>query len=171
MKKIFLLTLISVLFLSAFSQTSPKGAEILGKVNIVKYIDDNDVPDVQNGIWIFFWKYVNYYYDWDGNLTIDCSGWGGLMCWGKLWDIFRVRGLADETVDKTCETLMTESNEQIANGVYEGSTSKKIAYLDPNSNGRDHSYLIFQMNWKHDPQRPYNGKAEITLYKTDKLAF
>jgi hypothetical protein len=168
MKKIFLLTLISVFFLSAFSQSAPK-TEIIAKFDLVKFVEDDDIPDIQNGFWIFFYKTVQIIYHPNGSFTVYCSGWGKKMCWAKIANYVQYRGIASETIEKTCEELKNESDEQIAKGVFSGTSTRKVAQLD--LNGRIDSYLIFKIDWDHDPRKPYNGKAEITITKTDKLAF
>jgi len=169
MKKIFLLTLISVLVFSAITQIGYSTPEVVAKINISQSIDDHENPDVENGWWIFFYARVRCYYDFDGSYQVECTGWGWKMCWGAFWDIFKVRGISAEAFDGTCDDLKAVSEEQIAKGVFQGTASKKIASSDPQT-GRS-TYFIFQMNWNHDPKKPYNGKSEITVTKTDKLAF
>jgi hypothetical protein len=171
MKKFFLLTLISVLFLSAFSQSAFLTPEVIAKIDFTKYIDDDEIPDTQFGWWIFCYREVHYVMLPDGTISVNCFGWGRLFCWAKFWDFMTYRGISAETIDQTCEELRTLSDEQIAQGVFQGSVTKKIACVDPLSNGRIDSYFIFQMNWDHDPQKPYNGRAEITILKTNNLGF
>jgi len=55
-----------------------------------------------------------------------------------------------------------------AAGEYTGSTTKKIAFSDPEANNGV-SYLLFQMNWNYCPENPYNGTAEIIISKTNKF--
>jgi hypothetical protein len=170
MKKLFLITLLSVFFLSAFSLTAPK-PEVVAKITFEKFIEDDEILDPQRGFWIFFYKYVNYYYFPDGTFHVECTGWGRHMCWGYFWQIFdlNIKGISQEMFEKACEDLREQSDEQISRGVSQGTTSNKIASVDPITNTT--IYFIFQMNWDNDPQKPYNGKAEIIVTKTDKLAF
>jgi len=174
MKKFFLLSLLSVFFLSAFSQTSLSSGyntEVLANINIVKNIDDDDIPDIQNGFWIVLWREVKIERTPDGGYQITCSGWGWKLCMLRLRDIISRRDIPSEVMENAYENLIEESEQQIARGANQGSISKKIALVDPISGRGLDSYLIFQMNWNHDPKKPYNGKAEITILKTDNIGF
>jgi hypothetical protein len=174
MKKIFLLTLLSVFLLSAFSQNTAGTTEIISQVTLNKYIDDDEVELAQGGLWgffrMFFYKNVTTIVKPDGSVQVNCSGWGFKWCRpvyrGMLPDI---AGVDAEVMASTCEKTIDDYDQQVANGVPVGSVSKKMAFSDPRS-GRA-AYLIFQVNWNHDPQKPYNGRAEITILKTNDLGF
>ena len=174
MKKIFLLSLLSVLFLSAFCQVSVGNAEVITKITIVKHIDDAEIvadgvphgSDIEYGWWIFFYRTVTTQKLPDGTYILTCSGIGWRICFIRLRDRGESVDAVTEVMDTTCENLITESDAQIARGVFKGSVTRKIAYRDPAA-GNKESYLLFQMNWDNDPEKPYNGKAEITISKTD----
>jgi hypothetical protein len=168
MKKIFLLTLLSVFFLSAFSQYSGE-TEVLSRVTITKSIDplEYEGGEIQYGFWFLFYKYVYSEPCGDG-VCVYCSGWGRKCCFPKIKIKKPVRGVDTEVMEQTCENLMEESDQQIVNGELSGALSRKIAFNDPLNNGKI-SYLIFQIKWEHDPKYPYNGKAEITVSKTNNL--
>jgi len=175
MKKIFLLSLLSVFLLSAFSQTLQDNSEIITRISITKSADVEDEENfLQRGIWIFFWKYVTTYPDPDGNgFWVHCYGWGLKICAPKPADIapyFNLRGVAPEMITHSCESIIQESDKLISNGMYAGSLTKKIALLDFQAGDRN-SYLVFRIDWNHDPVRPYNGKAEITISKINNLGF
>jgi len=181
MKKIFLLSLLSAFFLSAFCQTTlslrsaetpvVNSTEILAKINIIKQINDDDIPDIQKGIWIFLWREVKIDRTPDGGYQITCSGWGFKTCIIRFKDIINRRDIPSEIMENAYENLIEESERQIARGTNQGSISKKIALVDPTNDRVIDSYLIFQMNWSHDPKKPYNGKAEIIISKTNNLGF
>jgi len=179
MKKIFLLSLLSVLFLSAFCQVSAGSTEVLTKINITRSIDIEEMNEIGFGneqiepIWWFFYRNIVVEPSPDGGITIQCNGFGWKICMLPLKNIFRLifkRGLVSEamteTMESTCQNLVEDSDEQAANGVYRGTITKKIAFSDPEINGRN-SYLLFQMNWDYDPQSPSNGTAEIIISKTN----
>ena len=170
MKKIFLLTLLSVFLLSAFSQITDGNAEIITKIKITKEIDDSEIdPGTQFGFWIFFYKNVSSKPTEDG-IIVTCTGWGFRMCLPKLKDNAGgtnhslIRGISADLVDSSCESVIEECENRIAHGEYQGTLTKKFAYSDPMANNRA-AYLILQMNWANDPKKPYNGKAEITISK------
>jgi len=166
MKKIFLLTLLSVFFLSAFSQSPIENVEILSKINITKHIDDNEIPDGMPWSW---WKYNWISTDIGGN--INCCGFGPFVCiplFKKIFSAYNYRGLPPDLMINTGENIIKESEERLANGEYRGSSSSKIAFSDLQSESKL-SYILFQMNWNHDPLKPYNGYAEIIVSKTDNL--
>jgi len=170
MKKIFLLTLLSVFFLSAFSQytTAP---EVLNKITITKNIAPSEFGggDINYGFWFLFYKIV-YVEPCGEGVCIYCSGWGGKFCLPKLKPFMNnnIRGIETSEVAQTCENLIEESDNRIVNGELSGTLSRKIAFNDPLNNGRT-SYLLFQIKWEHDPRHPYNGTAEITISKTNNL--
>jgi len=174
MKKIFLLTLLSVFFLSAFSQTSTNGTEILTKIQISQFIDDDEIGDPLLGPgwwWKPFYKIVQKIPRPGGGVTVICEGRGWKLCWarrGVTNDMPVVRGLSSEVIEDTHEKLITEYEERFANKEHSGSITKKIAFSDPLTNGRT-SYLILQIKWDNDPKKPCNGKAEITISKTNDL--
>jgi len=183
MKKIFLLSLLSVFFLSAFCQiinTREPQTEIITKINIIRSADDardnifrttEGYEDPGDNIiswpkWWFLYREVRTRPIIDG-CTIECIGFGWKWCMIRLRDIFNAnRGLPQnvtpEVLETTCETLAAESEEQAANGVYRGSISKKLAI-----SGTQTEYILFQMNWNYDPENPYNGQAEIIISKTN----
>ena len=172
MKKIFLLSLLSVFFLSAFSQVIGGNAEIITKINIIRSSDD-DVPNIseettipETGLWIFFWKRVSTKHGPDGEVTVTCYGWGLKLCVPNMKNS-SIRGISTDAVEKTCEDIVTESDDRASQGEYKGSLTKKIAFNDPS--GGKTSYLIYQMNWDYDPQNPRNGTAEIIITKVDNL--
>jgi len=167
MKKIFLLSLLSVFFLSVFCQNTDGSTEIINKINITKYIDDSEIPvESMYYIWPpFYYKYISY----DPYGGVRCTGYGPMRCIFVLKDVlsaFNYRNLPIDAMEKTCETFVEESNELITNGEYKGSLSKKIAFPDPQLGGKL-SFILLQMSWDNDPQKPYNGKAEIIISKTN----
>jgi len=179
LKKIFLLTLLSVFFLSAFSQTFGN-TEVLATISINKSAEpgsgiDISTPDDDIQLawpsWWFLYRVVETQVG-NGYVTVTCYGGGFKLCmikWKDIWkNLFRGYEIQvqAEVLDATCDELVTNSEELIANGVYNGSLSKKIAIPDDRTN-----YILFQMNWKNDPENPYNGQAEIIISKTDKLGF
>jgi hypothetical protein len=170
MKKIFLLTLISVLFLSAFSQKNTITSEMIGKINITKYVDEDEISNAPFGWWLFFWREVRLEVNPSG-ITLYCLGRGWKMCIFTLTDWLKIRGVESIPIDKTFEDLISTYETEIASGNYQNAISKKLAIIDPNSNGRIDSYLIFQINWRHDPEKPYNGNAEISIFKTNSLGY
>ncbi|MCL1850798.1 MAG: hypothetical protein FWF70_05280 [Bacteroidetes bacterium] len=172
MKKIFLLSLLSVLLLSAFSQTSNEKPEIIAKINIsTSMTDEEGAQSIERGIWIFFYKYVTTTYLPGGGIKITCSGWGLKFCIPHARDLQNGFLTANpELIDQIFEELITESNELIAQGKFEGSISKKVLISSSYESEKDY-YLLFLMNWKTDPEKPYNGQAEIIISKTNKLGF
>jgi len=174
MKKIFLLTLLSVFFLSAFCQTSSNGTEILTKISVNKFIADEEMDDPILGPswWWWFWKPFYQYVETkviDGKVIVTCEGRGWKLC--RARDIFNttnIRGLAPELVENTYESINEEYEDRVIAGEHRGSITKKIAFPDPLANGRI-SYILFMMNWDNDPIRHYNGRAEITISKTNNL--
>ena len=180
MKKIFLLSLLSVFFLSAFSQTQSTigNAEIITKINIDRNSDDIEAissatieePGNINGWWIFFWRTVKQTPT-ESGFMLECSGWGLKCCFPRLKAFSTgnsIRGISTEAIDQICEDLVLESNSRAVQGECKGSLTKKIAFNDPETGGRI-SYLIYQMDWNYDPKNPRNGKAEITIFKTKNL--
>ena len=175
MKKIFLLSLLSVFFLSAFSQVIDGNAEIITKINIIRSSDEvsitNDEPSgPETGLWLFFWRTVNTTHTPDGGVTVMCSGWGLRLCVPKMKSTSlsgTIRGVSTDAVEKTCENIVTESDDRASQGEYKGSLTKKMAFNDP-LNGKT-SYFIYQMNWDYDPKNPRNGTAEIIITKVDNL--
>ena len=175
MKKIFLLSLLSVFFLSAFSQVAIGDAEIITKININRSSPELGQSSYEGnlggetGWWIFFWNTVISSSTPEGGVSLQCSGWGWKFCTPKFDRMnCPVQGVSSEAVEKTCENIVTESDELAAHGEYKGSITKKVAYNDPQANGRV-AYLIYQMNWDYDPSNPRNGKAEIIISKTKNL--
>ena len=184
MKKIFLLSLLSVLILSAFSQISSSNIEILAKINITRIaedaIDEDGADDNFDDLylapwwprWWFLYKEVRTEV-FPGGAIVYCLGNGWHWCSIRLRDVINVssvRGVDSETIDATYQDMIEKSEEQAAGGEYQGSITKKIAYPDPDRDGKE-SYLLFQMKWDYDPINPYNGKAEIIISKTDNLGF
>ncbi|MCL2289462.1 MAG: hypothetical protein FWC34_01975 [Bacteroidetes bacterium] len=181
MKKIFLLSLLSVFFLSAFCQFSSNNTEVLAKIDVTRtinafeYLEMNEVgesPELGYPSWWFLYKTVKTEpKPGGGGFTLICNGKGWKLCFPNfkiLWQTIWIRGIAQETIERTCENLVTESEELAANGVYVGSTTKKIAFFDPEAGNRE-AYLLFQMNWNYNPENPYNGTAEIIISKTNKF--
>ena len=166
MKKIFLLSLLGVFFLSAFCQLSDGTTEILTKISITKQIDDSELPP---DFMPYSWNLYSYViYDPFGG-GVNCFGWGGRLCiprFDKLYNSLYYRGMPTDAIVKTGETLVEESDALVAKGEYKGSLTKKIAYPDPQFGGKQ-SFILLQMNWDNDPKKPYNGKAEIIISKTD----
>jgi hypothetical protein len=166
MKKIFLLSILSVSFLSAFCQNSIGDTEIINKINIIKSIDDSEIPDDPLlRPWPMYYRTIllNPF----GGFA--CLGWGTNCCFPDFRDILGplyYRGMPTDVIEKTCETIVEESDERIGKGEYTGSLTRKIAYPDPQSDGKQ-SFILLQMNWDNDPEKPYNGKAEIIISKTD----
>jgi len=192
LKKIFLLTLFSVFFLSAFSQFST-GTEILARISIDRSAEptvtlDNDRESLDISVtgieigddddplldiwWPFGWPYYKYVYcNFGGNWTqVFCVGIGLKRCVPHYLDFSDItnsyRGLSAESVEAAFSSIFTESEKQVANGVYQGSVSKKLAISGDKTN-----FILFQMNWNYDPTNAYNGKTEIIVSKTDNLGF
>jgi len=177
LKKIFLLTLLSVFFLSAFSQTFGS-AEVLATININKSADPGagfeiNTPDEGIQMWPYWWFLYRVVQTevGPGYATVTCIGGGFKLCMARLsdlWNKLRYNDIQiqEEVLEATCEDLTTNSEELIANGVYNGSLSKKIAIPNDRTN-----YILFKMNWRNDPNNPYNGQAEIIISKTDRLGF
>jgi len=167
MKKIFLLLLLNVLFLSAFSQFSPGNTEIITTLNISKQISDDEIALRPFSPW--GWNYL-YYREVtteptpDGNFSMKCTGWGAQPCLPNFY-YAPIRGVAADVVEKTCSNLIEGSYECMANGEYKGSISTKLAMPD------NQSIILFTIHWDNDPQKPYNGKAEIIISKIEKLGF
>ena len=135
MKKIFLLSLLSVFFLSAFCQNSDGATEIITKFNITKHIDDSEIP-VRLPYPSFKFGYLIITMDYFGRIT--CFGLGPTKCF-TFSDIFNSRQYRDlpiDAIEKTGEALVEESDELVAKGEYKGSLTKKIAFSDPQSNGQ-----------------------------------
>ncbi|MDR2972793.1 MAG: hypothetical protein LBU83_12855 [Bacteroidales bacterium] len=166
MKKILLLTLLSVFFLSAYCQNSVGSTEIITKINIIRSAEDDG--DIENGWWFLFWKNVATIHTPEGGVFIVCSGWGWKLCLPPIRDHFEdsyCRGISVEALEKTCETVVLESDERALDGEYRGSITKKIALEDKDTPNRV-SYILFQMNWNYDPSNIRNGTAEIIISKT-----
>ena len=168
MKKILLLLLLSVCLLPAFSQSSGGDTEILTQINITRsadadYIDAdvNDADPERLPFFPFWWPL----YRWvissgsNGHYYVDCYGLGVRLCL-PIFDDFSFRGLPNETVEKTMEELVSESDERAGKEEFRGSVSRKIAAAD------GQSVFLFQMNWDYDPKNPRNGKAEIIISRT-----
>ena len=175
MKKIFLLSLLSVFFLSAFSQIVSGDAEIISKINIIRSSDGSEITSElgnqshELGFWIFFWNSVTTIYSDDGSVTVLCSGWGMRICAPRLkGHSSSSRGISSEAMEQTCEDIVADSDARASQGEYKGSLTRKTAFNDPLANGRI-AYLIYQMNWDYDPRNPRNGKAEIIISKTYNL--
>ena len=172
MKKKILLSLLSVLLLSAFSQHSVGSTEILTKINIYKISgDDNENLVECSSIEMFPWwplyKYVRTEPYGSSLYNVFCEGFGFRTCSVPYIDFLpSFRGIALEVVESTCNNLIEESNEWVANGVYQGSISKKIAVA-----GSRTEYFLFQMNWNNDPKNLRNGTAEFSISKTINLGF
>ena len=172
MKKLFLLTLLSVFFLSAFCQNSTNGTEILTKISVNKFIADEEMDDPQLGpSWWWFWKpfyqYVTTIQTPNG-VMVSCEGRGWKLCRSNKLLNSAIRGLDSELVESTYERINEEYEDRVIAGEHRGSITKKIAFSDPLANGRT-SYLLFQISWNNDPEKHYNGKAEITVSKTNDL--
>jgi len=171
MKKIFLLTLLSVFFLSAFSQNSTNGTEILTKISVNKFIADEEMEDplLAPWWWIFwkpFYQTVTEEYTLNG-VILTCEGRGWKLCRAKRI-LNMPRGISPELVESTYGKINEEYEDRVIAGEHRGSITKKIAFPDPLANGKT-SYILFMMNWDNDPIRHYNGKAEITISKTNDL--
>ena len=166
MKKIFLLSLLSVLFLSAFCQFSDGRTEIITKINITKYIDDSEISeDSQISFMPLRYNYVIQ----DPIGTILCYGRGWRLCFPRLDNIcslLEYRGISTDVIEKTCENIVEESDALVVNGEYKGSLTKKIAFSNPQFGGKQ-SFILLQMNWDNDAKKPYNGKAEIIISQTN----
>jgi len=164
MKKIILLTLLSVFFLSAFCQT-PVNSEIITKINITRNIDDTEeVPEIERGFWIFFYNSVHTEYLPEGGVVVACFGWGLKMCLPSRGTIVTLHEQYGTIMEQTCTDILSESDSRLADGEIRGSISRKVSIPRGLALGND-SYLLFQMNWENDPQKPYNGRAEIIISK------
>jgi hypothetical protein len=182
MKKIFLLSLLSVLLLSAFPQSLTNGTEVLAKISVVTNDDDPSDPSdlstpsrAPHGWWIFFWKYVTTSPTPDGGIMLTCSGRGWKICILPFRDVAPLEawcvknGIEIESVEKAYESLFEEASDRAGDGEYRGSVTKKIAFQN-RLDGRE-TYLLFLMNWECDPKNPRNSKAEITISTTDRFGF
>jgi hypothetical protein len=170
LKKIFLLSLLSVLLLSAFSQNSG-GTELLQKISLSKYINPAEFKDETlelRGIYGFFYREVTTQPT-SGGVIVTCTGWGWKTCFpARVENFFRqVQGMDMQMVANSCEELVLTSEEQILRGEYSGVASQKIAFVDPQT-GRPF-YILIQIRWNHDPLHLYNGEAEITISKSNNL--
>jgi len=174
MKKIFLLSLLSVLLLSAFSQTKPVNPEIITKISITKSTENGELQYIppDHGWWIFFWREVVTIPMPNGGIVITCTGFGLKICIAHLRDVpalstwCNTRGIDVAPIENTYNSLYDECDERIANGEFRGSITKKIACP-----GMRETYLLFQMDWENDPVNPRNGQAEITISQTNSLGF
>ena len=172
MKKIFLLSLLSILLLSTFSQISGNSPEILANINITMIDDVNDNADERGPFFpweMFLYRYIltEYY---AGGWYIVCSGFGPYVCFSLPLESlnFNIRGVAMETIENTYQEMIETIKQQVANREYQGSITRKCAYPDP-ERGHLTSYILFQMHWDNDPKNPRNGKAKITISKTNDL--
>jgi len=166
MKKIILLSLFSVFCLSAFCQLSYGGTEILAKFNITKYIDEKEIPDDPYFLpWLFHYDRIST--DFSGNLI--CIGIGRMPCLVNIHTLLHsnhFRDLPTDLIEASYENITEESDALVAQGLFKGSLTKKIAIPETQSGGKQ-SFILLQMNWDYDPQKPYNGKAEIIISKTN----
>ena len=169
MKKFILLSLLNVLFFTAFSQKSGIQPEILTTIDIIKSADANTDPldnPYQVG-WPFLFTYNNIYTDIDptGKTYIYCMGVGPYVCFPSIKDIFiYIRGVATESIETVCHEIIQESNEQIGNGIFNGSITRKLAYMDAERTNLT-SYILFQIHWDNQPENPLNGTARIMISK------
>ena len=175
MKKIFLLSLISVLFLSAFSQIASNDSEILAQISITTSADADDEADIELfpwwPRWWFLYKEV-YTEVIPGSASIRCEGYGWKMCILKLSAILKrdISGIEMETLESLYQKMIETRNEMAEMGENSGELTRKIAYSDPERNGAT-SYILIQMNWINKPENPRSGKAEILISKTNRLGF
>jgi len=171
MKKIFLLTLLSVFILSAYSQYTSTNPEIITKINIIKSAEDDEIPaSYERGWFIFFYKEVKTIPSQYG-LIVTCKGWGWKICYHRNAVAYiLLRGIAPELVEATCEDLVSESEERIIDGAFQGSITRKIALRDDH-NGGNSTYFLFKIDWDHDSENIRNGTAEITISKVTSLGF
>jgi len=180
MKKLFLLSLLSVLFLSAFSQITPSKPEILERIEIFGSADDDsgdaEVGIDQRGFWILFYKNVKTIYLPGWGVSVTCTGWGWKACiaafpnlWG-LWHYIQQTGLDAGIVENMYNSLYEECASRAGEGDYQGSVTKKLAFLDARQ-GYKESYLLFTMNWDIEQNNPQNCKAEIIISTTNSLGF
>jgi hypothetical protein len=167
MKKFFLLTLLSVFFLSAFCQSAHNTPELIAKFNIEKHVDDDEALRIPIWLWSY-WREVRVIFV-PGGYQIECLGVGTKPCFVLISEYLYIRGVDTQVIERSYEYLVSESNKQIAEGVYRGTLSDKIAFIDPQTNMQ--AYLLLQINWDHDPLKPYNGRAEFTIYKTNSLTY
>ena len=163
MKKIFLLTLLNVFFLSAFCQRVASNTEIITVITLEKYIPDDEIEKA-NFPWqmlrAFFYRDVRTVPSPDGGVVVYCSGWGFKTCMPSF-DLLLFRGVSSETIENTCSILIQESETCVVNGTFKGTLSKKITAPTLQN------YWLFTINWNYDPKNHYNGKAEIIISKTD----
>jgi hypothetical protein len=179
MKKIFLLSLLSVLFFSAFSQNSGGSTEILAQINIIRSTAADDPAAVEDDLsiqlspgWPFWWFlyqriYTEFY---PGGVMIRCEGIGWKLCYLHFRDLFNNRGIDPEQAEATCQNMVEESDQLVTHGVYQGSLTRKFALSNLEMNGRT-NYIFYQLNWNYDPKQPRSGEAEIIISKTNNLGF
>jgi hypothetical protein len=164
MKKLFLLSILCVLFSTSFSQINGN-YEILTKISITKNADAYD--EDEGGERLPYYPYFGYRqvmfvtYP-SGYIAIECLGQGFLWCFGSLKTL-SVRGLATEIIETTCSSLIEDSERVSLGGEFRGSLSRKIVIEGTPF------YFLFQINWDYNPDNPRNGQAEITIYKIENL--
>ena len=169
MKKLFLLSLSSVLFFSVFCQESDNGIEVITKISINKNIDDDEFQqEILKSPPIFpTFKWIKYRMmlidPMPTGTNIFCAGFGSIRCLSmkELFSLTIIRGIEPEILHSFCNNLIEESEERTFNGEFRGSLTKKIAISNTQS------YLIFQITWCNDPLKPYNGKTEIVISKIE----
>jgi hypothetical protein len=174
MKKILLLSLLSVLFLSAFSQII-ENPVILSKIDITRVSGDDDEGISQNrGWWIFFYKKVTTQYKPNGSIILTCTGWGLKLCiptyhvMQNLWEWAQRGGIDSQLIENTLQSILEESDSRAEKGEYNGNISRKLALRNANNAV---VYLMFSMNWEYDEKSPRDGKAEIIISTTNNLGF
>jgi len=166
MKKIFLFTLLSVLFSTTFCQTSTSGTEIITRITINKNIDEKEFQDIER-LSGFYWNL----YKWvisdvlPGGQSVKCYGLGIASCFVFFEVPINFRGISPEAAQSTCNNLIQESDERVLNGEYRGSLTRKVEISETQS------FILYQINWNYDPEKPYNGNAEIIISKTDNFGF
>jgi hypothetical protein len=164
MKKIFLLSLLSVFFLTAFSQISGENTEILTKISINRSADAAEIEQGGERFPWFPWWWPFYRWvrtePYPGGIRVTCEGIGFMWCFPQSGYLV-FRGISNEVVENTIEEMISDIGEQAENGESIGTITKKIATAD------GQSFLLFLMNWENDPKNNYNGRAEIIISKTN----
>ena len=168
MKKIYLLSLISILLTPAFSQISIEKPEILATVDITMNDDivDDPIERLPHKPWWLF-LYRNVVTEWyPEGTSVTCGGFGIYICFPTFSEFMKIniRGIASETLETTYKEMIEASKEQAANGEFQGSITRKLAYPDP-ERAHSTSYILFQMYWNNEPDNPRNGKAKIIISK------
>jgi hypothetical protein len=162
MKKILLLAIVCALFSKSFSQNPAGNFEILTKISITKNADAfGEDPIGEKAPYLPpHYKEVKFIHDPTGLYRFVCLGYGYQWCFFNK-SLASIRGISQEIMETTCNSLIEDSNQFVLGGEFRGSLSKKIIIEGTPA------YYLFQINWDYDPENHRNGQADITIYKVD----